>query len=219
MVRPPPGVSSASSVPPIASVRPRGHREPKTTGAVRLRIDATSAAGARCSRAERCSLPGERRRGRPCAARWVSLGPGVPERLAGRPLADGQDECVRQGSDKLPVPIMVVVLVRLRGGEPRDHEPHGQRQSAARAAVDPGRDVDRRLARRLLRRFPWLHLLSIPGCRCPAGHRAGTVAGYRVAATGRRRGANRSRTSGRRQASIPGAASLMTKSRIRARMS
>ena len=48
----------------------------------------------------------------------VSLGPGVPERLAGRPLADGQDECVRQGSDKLPVPIMVVVLVRLRGGEP-----------------------------------------------------------------------------------------------------
>ena len=48
----------------------------------------------------------------------MSLGPGVPERLAGRPLADGQDECVRQGSDKLPVPIMVVVLVRLRGGEP-----------------------------------------------------------------------------------------------------
>ena len=36
-------------------------------------------------------------------------------------------------------------------------------------------------------------LLSIPGCRCPAGHRAGTVAGYQVASTGRRRGANRPR--------------------------
>ena len=79
---------------------------------------------------------------------------------------------------------------------PGDHEPHGQRQPAARAAVDPGRNVDRRLARRLLRQLRGgadLH----PGRGCPAGYRPGAVAGHRVAGTTRRRAARRPPTSGR----------------------
>jgi hypothetical protein len=52
-------------------------------------------------------------------------------------------------------------LMRPERATYRGHEPHGQGQSLARSAVTPGRDVDRRLDRRLLWQFV-AALLSIP---------------------------------------------------------
>ncbi len=45
----------------------------------------------------------------PALAVPVVLAAGVPQHLVGRPLADGEDECVRYGSDELTVPVTVVV--------------------------------------------------------------------------------------------------------------
>jgi AI-2E family transporter len=74
--------------------------------------------------------------------------------------------------------------------EPRGHEPHGQGQSAARPAVTPRRDIDRRLDRRLFRQF-CRGTAFHPGRGRPPGHRPGTMAGHRVAGTGRQRTARR----------------------------
>src|SRR6266566_4818280 len=75
--------------------------------------------------------------------------------------------------------------------EPDDHEPHGERQPAARAGVRPGRDVGRQLARRFLRQLRGGFAFH-PGRRRPADSRQGTVAGHRP------RRATRRRTNGRR---------------------
>jgi hypothetical protein len=43
-------------------------------------------------------------------------GPGPPEHLVSRSLADREDESVRDSAHQFPVPIPVVILVCLRGG-------------------------------------------------------------------------------------------------------
>jgi hypothetical protein len=67
--------------------------------------------------AEQCAVAGQVSGGAdsPVLDGGVSLGLGVPEHPVSRSLADGEDECVRYGSDKFPVSITVMVLVGLPG--------------------------------------------------------------------------------------------------------
>src|SRR6266704_2033796 len=102
--------------------------------------------------------------GRRCPGRY----PHRPVRT--RPLADrGHRHCGRVY--RLPAD-------RKSRAEPRGHEPHGQRQSTARPAVTPGRDIDRRLGRRLFRQF-CRGAAFHPGRGRPPGHRPGTMAANR----------------------------------------
>ena len=103
--------------------------------------------------------------------------------------------------------------------EPRDHEPHGQRQSAARAAVDPGRDSIGGWLGGFFGSFggriAFHPGLQVP-CRSSRGNCGWLPSGsHRPTARGQPAPDFRSATSKHRRRT----ASLMTKSRIQARMS